>query len=46
MPPIAAGHAFRDDTSERDLEDLGPVGGMITLDPARFGPIATVRLLP
>jgi len=43
---IAAGHAVHPDSSERDLGDLGPIGGSITLDRAHFGAIATVRLLP
>jgi hypothetical protein len=32
------------DVAERDLEELGAAGEAITLDPARYGAIATLRL--
>ena len=41
---LAALQAVRVDAAERDLEDLGPAGEAIALDPARFGAIATLRL--
>ncbi|HEY3356607.1 MAG TPA: hypothetical protein VGQ83_25375 [Polyangia bacterium] len=43
-PALAGRHAVRVDAAERDLEDLGPAGDTLTLDAARYGAIATVRL--
>jgi hypothetical protein len=44
-PVLVGAKLHRTDTSERDLEDLGTNAGIsITLDVARFGPIATVRI--
>jgi alpha-mannosidase len=43
-PPLANKSATRLDAVERDLESLGTAGATLTLDPARFGIVAGVRL--
>ncbi len=43
-PSLVGRKLTRVDASERDLEDLGTSAATLTLDAARFGPIATVRI--